>query len=207
MLFPLPGQRKRSAKRPRLRRDRADDPAWSAAAAGPHQREAVVVLDLHQRCVERRREAWIVELDREIFAIAVAGGLLPGRTELRATCKDAIVGRLLVVLRGCNELGLDVKRHRLNGAAVAAIRCGEGADGRHDVLRLFARAAPIAASMALLVPGGDRSAACKAQSAAGDGGRPAFLTCARNAARWRQGKKAGIEPLREADRGPSVPRA
>ena len=60
------------------------DPVGSVAvAAGPDQREAVVALSLHQRGVDRGREARIVELNREILAIAVAGGLLPGSSELR----------------------------------------------------------------------------------------------------------------------------
>ena len=55
------------------------DPDGSGvAAAGPDQVEAVVALALHQRGIDRRREARIVELDREIFAIAVPRGLLPG---------------------------------------------------------------------------------------------------------------------------------
>ena len=59
------------------------DPVGSVAvAAGPDQDEAVVALALHQRGVDRGRKARIVELDREIFAIAVPRGLLPGSAEL-----------------------------------------------------------------------------------------------------------------------------
>jgi len=52
-----------------------------AVAAGPDQREAVVAVTPHQRGVDRRREARIVELDREIFAVAVLRGFFPGRAE------------------------------------------------------------------------------------------------------------------------------
>jgi hypothetical protein len=66
------------------------DPVRSfAVAAGPDQREAVVALAFHQRGINRGREARIVELDREIFAIALPRGLLPRGAEFRATCEDA----------------------------------------------------------------------------------------------------------------------
>ncbi len=45
--------------------------------AGPDELEAVFAFDLGERCVDRGREARIVELDREVVA-ALLGGLLPG---------------------------------------------------------------------------------------------------------------------------------
>jgi hypothetical protein len=59
------------------------------------------------------------------------------------------------------------------------------------VVFLCCRAAPIAASMAVLGPGSDRPAAVRPQSIAEDGGRR-FFCPARNAAPLRQGKKAGL---------------
>ena len=46
------------------------------------QRAAFLAFDLDQGRVDRGGEARIVELDREVLAIAVAGGLLPGGAEL-----------------------------------------------------------------------------------------------------------------------------
>ena len=61
------------------------DPIGSVAvAAGPDQRKAIVALTFHQRGVDRGREARIVELDREIFALGLASGLLPGGAEFGA---------------------------------------------------------------------------------------------------------------------------
>lgn len=70
-------------RKPRLLGGGADDPERSVtAAARPDQAEILLALDLDQRGVDRSREARIVELDREIFAIAAARGLLPGGAEL-----------------------------------------------------------------------------------------------------------------------------
>ena len=57
--------------------------------AGPDELEPFLALDLSERCVDRGREARIVELDREVVA-ALTGGLLPGGAELdvlRCTAK------------------------------------------------------------------------------------------------------------------------
>ena len=72
-----------NTKRPRLRGGGAGDPIGSvAAAARPDQAETLFAFDLDQRGVDRNRKARIIELDREIFAVAVADGLLPGGAEL-----------------------------------------------------------------------------------------------------------------------------
>src|SRR6266702_881823 len=67
-----------------------------------------------------------------------------------------------------------------------------------------ARAAPIAASMAILGPGSDRPAAFRPAAPAKDGDKPAFLSPARNAASFGRGKKQA-QPLREGDRGVGRP--
>ena len=73
----------RETQEPRLRGGGADNPSGSVAvAARPDQAETLFAFDLDQRGVDRSREARIVELDREIFAVAVADGLLPGGAEL-----------------------------------------------------------------------------------------------------------------------------
>ena len=92
-----------------------------AVAARPDQDEAVVAIPLHQRGVDRGREARIVELDREIFAIAVPRGLLPGGAELGGAGEDAIVGRLVVILIGRDKLRLDVERERLDRSGEAVL--------------------------------------------------------------------------------------
>ena len=70
------------------------DPDGSVAVtARPDQGVTLVAFDLHQRGVDRRREARIVELDREIFPIAVAGGFLPTGAEFSGAGEDAIVRR------------------------------------------------------------------------------------------------------------------
>ena len=95
------------------------DPVGSVGvAARPDQHEAVVALTPHQRGVDRRREGRIVELDREIFAVAILRGLLPGGAELSGAGEDAIVRRLVVVLIGRDELRFDVKRERLDRSGV-----------------------------------------------------------------------------------------
>src|SRR5260221_8992608 len=167
------------------------DPVGSVAvAAGPDQREAVVALTLHQRGVDRGREARIVEFDREVFAFGLPRGLLPGGAELGGAGENAIVGRLVVVLLGRNDLGLAVELGLLDRAGVAVVRCGKGSDGSHGGLRLLS-----GRDHRGLDGGpwpGERSARSRqARSAAEDGGRR-FFCLARNAATLRQGKKAGV---------------
>jgi len=43
-----------------------------AVGAGPDQLVAVLAFDLGERCVDRSWEAWIVQLDREMVAVALA---------------------------------------------------------------------------------------------------------------------------------------
>ncbi len=145
-----------------------------AVAAGPDQRVAVVAFALHQRGVDRGREARIIQLDREVFAIGLPRGFLPGCTELGSTRPDAIVGSLVVVLLGRDEDRLDVERERLDRAGEAVIRRSEGADGSHGGLRLLS-----GRDHRSLDGGpwpGERSARSReARSAAEDGGRRLFL--------------------------------
>lgn len=53
-----------------------------SAGAGPDELETLLAFHLDQRGVDRSREARIVQLDREVIALGVPGGLLPGRTQL-----------------------------------------------------------------------------------------------------------------------------
>src|ERR1700674_1579415 len=102
------------------------------AAAGPDESVSVTAFDRDQRGEDRRREARVVKLDREIFA-ARARCLLPCGAEFGLAREDAIIGGLVVLLFGPRYLGLDVERKRLDRACeIAAVALGEGADGRHD---------------------------------------------------------------------------
>jgi hypothetical protein len=165
------------------------DPVGSfGATAGPDQVEAVVAF--HQRSIDRSRKTWVVELDPEIFAIAIPRGLLPGGSELDGrACEDAKIGCLVVVFLGRDEFSLDVERERLDRSCVAVIRRGECTDGSHGGLPLLSGRANRSLDGGPWP--GERSARSRqARSAAEDGGRRLFCS-ARNAATSRQGKKAG----------------
>ena len=67
-------------------RSRAGLLGWSASiavAAGPDEVVALAALGLDQAGIDRRGEARIVQLDGEIFALRLAGGLLPGCAKIR----------------------------------------------------------------------------------------------------------------------------
>src|SRR5260370_40045189 len=67
-------------------RSRAGLLGWSssiAVAAGPDEVVALAALGLDQAGIDRRGKARIVQLDGEIFALRLAGGLLPGCTKIR----------------------------------------------------------------------------------------------------------------------------
>ena len=67
------------------------------------------VLGFDQAGVDRCREARIVQLDGEVFALRFAGGLLPGRAELGRTGEDAEVRAALAFALGGNELALTLR--------------------------------------------------------------------------------------------------
>jgi len=61
-----------------------------AARARPDQLVAIFTFDFSERRVDRRREARVVELDREVVAVGLGRALLPGGAEfnvLRCTAK------------------------------------------------------------------------------------------------------------------------
>jgi hypothetical protein len=90
-------------------------PPSVAAAAGPDEGITVPAFGRDQRGEDRRREARVVELDREVFA-ACPRGLLPGRAKLGRAGEDAVIGSLVVLFLGPRDLGLDVERKRLDRA-------------------------------------------------------------------------------------------
>jgi len=87
---------------------------------GPDQREAFLALDLDQGGVDRSREARIVQLDREVVAVALRG-LLPSGAELDIAGEDAEVGTLLGGALDRDELGFDVEGEGLDGASEAVL--------------------------------------------------------------------------------------
>src|SRR6266851_4692326 len=190
-LFSLRRRGHERGKNPASQEAGCFDPVGSfVVATGPDQVEAVVAFAFHQRGVDRRRKTGIVEFDREIFAIAVPRRLLPRGAAFDGTCDDPIVGRLVVILFGRDELCPEVERERLDRSAVAVVRRGEGADGSHGTLRLFSGRADRSLDGGPW-PGKRSARRHQAQSIAEDGGRRLFCP-ARNAATSRQGKKAGL---------------
>jgi len=86
-----------------------------AVAAGPDEGVGVPAFGRDQRGEDRRREARIVKLNREIFA-ASGRGLLPGRAKFGRAGEDAVIGSLVVLFLGPRDLGLDVERNCLDRA-------------------------------------------------------------------------------------------
>lgn len=123
-----------SKKKPRsVERGNLAEPVLVAVTAGPDEVVVAAVLGFDQAGVDRCGEARIVQLDREVFALRLAGGLLPGRAEFGGAGEDAEVGAALALALAGDELGLDVEGQGLDraGEARAVLVLGEGADGRH----------------------------------------------------------------------------
>src|SRR5271169_6409285 len=97
-------------------------------SAGPDQRVArLVALHFDEAGVDRRGEARIVELDREVVAAGLLGPLLPRGAALGVAAgrEDPVVGRLLVFLLGSDEPRLDVEGERPDRAREAVLAPGE----------------------------------------------------------------------------------
>ncbi len=174
------------------------------ASAGPD--EGISTLNLDQAGVNRSGETGIIQLDGMVFAVGLLGGLFPTGADLDGACEGAQVGRLLTVLLGGNEAGLDVEGERLDDSGKRAIViAGESSDLSHLSSPMLYPVATIAALMAI-----ERRRATgphpQGRSAAEGGTRPSLLP-REEAARRRQpstaGKKVGLVPLR--DRGRAAP--
>src|SRR6266481_2744634 len=101
------------------------------AAARPDQAEGLAAFVIEEVGVDRRGEARIVELDREVIA-ALAGALRPGGADLCAANKDPVAWRVVagpVGLRNdADAFGLDAQGDDLAlEFAVAGLL--EGTDG------------------------------------------------------------------------------
>src|SRR5258708_19359586 len=178
-----------------------------AVAAGPDEVVARAVVGLDEGGIGWRGEGWIVQVDGQIFALRLAGGLLPGCTKIRCTREDAEVGAALAIALRRDELhGLDVEAQGLDRAGEAVLGLGEGADGCHCRVPFSNRAAPIATSMVVVRPG-TIVPHPKRTAPAPDGRRRLFGFAMQSAA--RAAEKSWRRLLREDDRAeaglPSTP--
>ena len=90
--------------------------------SGPDQLEVFLALYLDQGSVDGSREARIVQLHREIVALALFGGLLPGGTELHvARREDPEVGTLVRGVLDPRDARLDVEVEGLDRAGEAVL--------------------------------------------------------------------------------------
>ena len=91
------------------------------AGAGPDELEAFLAFDLDQGGVDRSREARVVELDREVIALSVPGGLLPGGAQFNVTGEDTEVRALVGGVLDADQLGLGVEGEGTDGAGEAVL--------------------------------------------------------------------------------------
>src|SRR5713101_5204645 len=121
------------------------------ASARPDQAEGLAAFVIEEVGVDRRGEARIVELDREIIA-ALAGALRPGGADLGAADKDPVAWRVVAAPVGlrndADASGLDAEGDDLALELVAAGLL-EGTDGCHLVSPWLFEPATIAVSMAI----------------------------------------------------------
>src|SRR5712692_7913743 len=193
--------------------------AVGPAAARPDQAEGLAAFVIEEVGVDRRGEARIVELDREVIA-ALAGALRPRGTDLCAADKDpvawSVVAGPIGLRNDADAFGLDAEGDDLTLELVACLL--EGTDGCHFASPWLFEPATIAASMAIV---SRRRSTTHAQgrSTAEDGGgeTPAFAGACFLGSRgmgaagvpalagWQaQGKKVSPPPLRQGDRGFAV---
>jgi hypothetical protein len=82
------------------------------APAGPDQAEGLAAFVVEEVGGDRRVEARVVELDREVVA-ALAGALRPGGADLGAADEDAVARRVVAGAAGLRDdadaLGLDAE--------------------------------------------------------------------------------------------------
>src|SRR5258708_1107760 len=108
--------------------------AVGPAAARPDEAEGLAAFVIEEVGVDRRGEARIVELDREVIA-ALAGALRPGGADLGAADKDPVARRVVAGPAGLRDdadaFGLDAESDDLALQFVAGLL--EGTDGCHVV--------------------------------------------------------------------------
>src|SRR6266849_7991239 len=108
--------------------------AVGPAAARPDEAEGLAAFVVEEVGVDRRVEARIVELDREVIA-ALAGALRPGGADLRAADKDpmarSVVAHPVGLRNDADAFGLDAQGDDL--ALELVLNLLEGTDGCHVV--------------------------------------------------------------------------
>src|SRR5258707_15649673 len=87
------------------------------AGARPDQAEGLAAFVIEQVGVDRRGEAWIVELDREVIA-ALVGALRPRGADLRAADKHPVARGLVAGPAGLRD-DTDALRLDARGAQLA----------------------------------------------------------------------------------------
>jgi len=105
----------------------------SGLQAGPEQVEGAV-LHLDEVGVDRRQEARIIQLDREVIPAAIRG-LFPPGTQLKFSCEHT-VSRSVRTSVGQNAY-VEAERQGLDFAVELAVSFGEYADGRHAKISCF----------------------------------------------------------------------
>src|SRR5271165_1979029 len=155
------------------------------AGAGPNEGVTVAVFVVEEVGVDRRIEARIVQLDREVVA-ALVGALRPGGPDLGAADIDPMAGGVVVGAVGLGDdadvLGLDAEGDDLALELAAGLL--EGTDVGHVTSPWLFRARDHRGLDGDLQAGGDRRRTRPAgRSAAEDGGGASFLASARNGRR------------------------
>src|SRR6266478_8517435 len=150
--------------------------AVGPAAARPDQAEGLAAFVIEEVGVDRRGEARIVELDREVIA-ALVRALRPGGADLGAAYKDPVAWRVVAGPAGlrndADAFGLDAQGDDLALELVAAGFL-EGTDGCHLASPWLFEPATIAASMAI-VSRRRSTTHPQGRSTAEDGGGETFL--------------------------------
>src|SRR5688572_29050520 len=98
---------------------------------GPDEVQACLTVHLGQCGVDWSGKARVIQLDREVVAVALVGALLPCRTELNIACIDAVVRALVGGVVNAGNAGLDVECEGADRAGKAVFGGGEDADGSH----------------------------------------------------------------------------
>ena len=88
---------------------------------GPDQLEAILSVHLDQGGVDGSREARVVQLDREVVALALFGGFLPGGAQFHCARVEAEVRALVGGVLDADQLGLDVEVEGLDRAGKAVL--------------------------------------------------------------------------------------
>src|SRR3984957_7530912 len=152
-----------------------------AAGARPDESVAVAVLVVEEVGVDRRVEARVVQLDREVVA-ALVGALRPGGPDLGAADIDPMAGGVVVGAVGlwddADALRLDAQGSNLTPEFLAGFL--EGADVRHVISPWCSSPRPSRPRWRSAGRRRSTTHPSSGRSAAEDGGGETFLSSARN---------------------------